>query len=40
MLVIKKLKKKGFKAKVKIEDGIKELIQIFTNNTEKIINNY
>jgi len=36
----KKIEKKGFKAKVRIEDGIKELIHIFTDNTEKIINNY
>jgi len=36
----KKIEKKGFKAKVKIEDGIKELIHVFINNKEKIINNY
>ena len=36
----KKIEKKGFKAKVKIEDGIKELINIFTHSTDKIINNY
>ena len=36
----KKIEKKGFKAKTKLESGIKELINIFTNNKEKIINNY
>tara|TARA_Y100000590_G_C15641702_1_gene985223 strand:+ start:372 stop:1307 length:936 start_codon:yes stop_codon:yes gene_type:complete len=36
----KKIEKKGFKAKVKIEEGIKELIQIFTYSKEKIVNNY
>ena len=36
----KKIEKKGFKAKVKIEDGIKELINIFSHSKEKIINNY
>ena len=36
----KKIEKKGFKAKVRIEDGIKELINIFTHSTDKIINNY
>ena len=40
MLVIRKLKKKGFKAKIKIEDGINELIKKFTNSNDKIINNY
>ena len=29
-----------FKAKIKIEDGINELIKIFTNSNDKIINNY
>jgi len=36
----KKIEKRGFKAKVKIEHGIKELISIFSNSKEKIINNY
>jgi len=36
----KKIEKKGFKAKIKIEDGIKELIYIFTYSKEKITNNY
>jgi nucleoside-diphosphate-sugar epimerase len=36
----KKIEKKGFKAKVKIEEGIDELIQVFTYSKEKIINNY
>ena len=36
----KKIEKKGFKAKIKIESGIDELINVFTNNKENIINNY
>ena len=36
----KKIEKKGFKAKVKLEAGISELIQIFTNDKNKVINNY
>tara|TARA_B110000438_G_scaffold301142_1_gene355268 strand:- start:1056 stop:1991 length:936 start_codon:yes stop_codon:yes gene_type:complete len=36
----KKIESKGFKAKVKIEDGIKELIDVFTYSKEKIVNNY
>ena len=35
-----KIEKKGFKAKVSLDSGIKELIQIFKNNKNKIINNY
>jgi len=36
----KKIEKKGFKAKISIEKGIDELIEIFSNSSEKIINNY
>ena len=36
----KKIERKGFAAKIKIEDGIKELIEVFKNSREKIINNY
>ena len=36
----KKIENKGFRATTKIEDGINELIKIFTNSKEKIINNY
>jgi len=36
----KKIEKKGFKAKIKIESGIDELINVFTNSSENIINNY
>ena len=36
----KKIEKKGFKAKIKLEVGIFELIQVFINNKNKIINNY
>ena len=36
----KKIEKKGFKAKIKLEDGISELINIFQNSDENIINNY
>tara|TARA_Y100000310_G_scaffold39313_1_gene36904 strand:+ start:1 stop:936 length:936 start_codon:yes stop_codon:yes gene_type:complete len=36
----KKIEKKGFKAKIKLESGISELIQIFTNDKNKVINNY
>jgi len=36
----KKIEQKGFKAKVKIEDGIDELIKVFTHSKEKIVNNY
>jgi len=36
----RKIERKGFKAKVRIEDGIEELIKIFRYNKEKITNNY
>jgi nucleoside-diphosphate-sugar epimerase len=36
----KKIEKKGFKAKIKLEKGIKELKTYFLKNKEKIINNY
>ena len=35
-----KIEGKGFKAKISIEQGIRELIQVFKNNSKKIINNY
>ena len=36
----KKIEKKGFKAKIKIESGINELIKVFNNTKEDIISNY
>ena len=36
----KKIERKGFKAKTSIENGIRELIDVFTYSKEKIINNY
>ena len=36
----KKLEKKGFKAKISLEDGINELVNIFYNDSKKIKNNY
>ena len=36
----KKIERKGFKAKISLDRGIAELIQIFTNDKNKVINNY
>ena len=36
----KKIEKKGFKAKIKIEQGIKELVKLFSQKKVKIVNNY
>ena len=36
----KKIEKKGYKAQITLEEGISELIQIFTNDKNKVINNY
>ena len=36
----KKIERKGFKAKVNIEEGISELIKIFSHSKVKFINNY
>ena len=38
--LIKKIEKKGFKARIKIESGISELVNVFNNSKENIINNY
>jgi|TARA_B100001093_G_scaffold419026_1_gene410463 nucleoside-diphosphate-sugar epimerase len=35
-----KIEGKGFKAKISLETGIKELISVFSNNKKRIINNY
>ena len=36
----KKIEKVGFRPKVNLENGIKELLNIFKNDPNKIINNY
>ena len=36
----RKIENKGYKAKITIEDGVKELINIISYSNEKIINNY
>ena len=36
----KKIEQRGFKAKIKIESGIDELINVFSNTQKNIINNY
>ena len=36
----RKIEKKGFKAKVSLEQGIEELITLFNVDNKKVINNY
>ena len=36
----KKIERKGFKAKTSVENGIRELIDVFSYSNEEIINNY
>ena len=35
-----KIERKGFKAKISLENGIEELINLFEIDNKKIINNY
>jgi nucleoside-diphosphate-sugar epimerase len=35
-----KIEKKGFRAKISLDEGIEELVNVFKNNKKKIINNY
>ena len=36
----KKIEKKGFKARINLDDGIEELVPILKNSTYKFKNNY
>ena len=36
----KKIESKGFRARISLDDGIAELLEIFSNDKRKIINNY
>ncbi len=36
----RKIERKGFRARIKIEDGIRELIKVFSHSKERFINNY
>ena len=36
----KKIKKKGFKAIYNLDDGISELIKVYSDNNKKYLNNY
>ena len=36
----KKIENKGFKAKISLDEGIQELVNVFNNDKSKIINNY